>query len=160
MYSLSPYLYVIISNVLSRMLNRATGLGQFGFHQKFSEVTLTHFSFADDIMIFTDGSLSFLTGIKKVFDDFATLPGLQINISKFTIFSAGKWRSNNDQAANGLGIPSGTLPICYLGLHLTTNVVALGFKKKVRNEVGYNKLTKQNTKNPKKMNNNIILSVF
>ena len=54
--SLSPYLYVIISNVLSKLLNRAASLGKIGYHPQCKEVNLSHLSFADDILVFSDGS--------------------------------------------------------------------------------------------------------
>ncbi|KAL0846313.1 hypothetical protein Bca101_019559 [Brassica carinata] len=43
--SLSPYLYVILNNVLSRLLNKAAEDGVFGYHAKCKTVKLTHLSF-------------------------------------------------------------------------------------------------------------------
>lgn len=54
--SLSPYLYVILNNVLSKLLNKATLEGQFGYKPQYRTVQLTHVSFADDILVFTDGT--------------------------------------------------------------------------------------------------------
>lgn len=46
--SLSPYLYVILSNVLSKLLNEAAETGEFEYHPQCQGVQLTHLSFADD----------------------------------------------------------------------------------------------------------------
>lgn len=54
--SLLPYLYVILNNVLSKMMNKAVEAQQFGYHHQCRELKLTHLSFADDILVFTDGS--------------------------------------------------------------------------------------------------------
>ena len=54
--SLSLYIYVIVSNVLSKLLNKATVEGRIGYHPHCKELSLLHLSFADDIVVFTDGS--------------------------------------------------------------------------------------------------------
>lgn len=53
--SLSPYLYVILNNVLSKLFNEAASAGSFGYHPQCQAVKLTHLSFAYDILVFTDG---------------------------------------------------------------------------------------------------------
>lgn len=54
--SLSPYLYVIINNMLTKLLNKATLEGSIGFHLKCKELNLTHLSFADDLMVLANGT--------------------------------------------------------------------------------------------------------
>lgn len=56
--SLSPYLYVIVSNVLSKLISRAVSAGTIGYHPACRELNLTHLRFADDIVVFTDGNHS------------------------------------------------------------------------------------------------------
>lgn len=120
--SLSPYLYVIINNVLSNMLNQAAVDGKFGFHPKCERVQLTHLSFADDILVFTDGKEDSLKGVLEVMDQFAGMSGLQINASKSSIFAAGPNSHLLNQAATERGIKVETLPIRYLGMPLTSKV--------------------------------------
>lgn len=71
--ALSPYLFVIAINVLSCLLNRAASSGKIGYHPTCSKVNLTHLSFADDIMIFTNGDTDSLRGIFTVLDPFASV---------------------------------------------------------------------------------------
>ncbi|XP_010467312.1 PREDICTED: uncharacterized protein LOC104747378 [Camelina sativa] len=52
--SLSPYLFVIIMDVLSKMLDKAVG-HTFGYHPKCKNLGITHLSFADDLMVLSDG---------------------------------------------------------------------------------------------------------
>lgn len=47
-----PYFYVIMNNVLPKMLNKAAAKGKFSYHPRCQEVQLTHLSFADDILVF------------------------------------------------------------------------------------------------------------
>lgn len=88
--SLSPHLYVIVSNVLSKLINKSVVEGQIGFHSQCREVNLSHLSFADDIVVFTDGSPASLVGTLQVFDEFASMSGLRINVAKSTVFAAGR----------------------------------------------------------------------
>ena len=121
--ALSPYLFVIAINVLSRMLNNAAQSGSIGFHPSCSEVNLTHLSFADDLMIFTDGAASSLRGVFDVLSAFGSLSGLLINPAKSSIFMAGRISQDFKEEVNRLGIPTESLPVRYLGLPLTTKTM-------------------------------------
>lgn len=85
--ALSPYLYVIVSNVLYLMLNKAVERREIGYHPRCKEVRLSHLSFANDIMVFMDGSPQSLRATLQVFDQFARMPGLAINAAKSTLFA-------------------------------------------------------------------------
>lgn len=54
---LSPYLFVIAMNCLSYLLKRAATHEGLPYHPSCEKLKLTHLSFADDLLIFTDGSL-------------------------------------------------------------------------------------------------------
>ena len=49
---LSPYLFVIAINVLSKLLDAAAEYGVISYHPKCKKIKLTHLSFADDLLIF------------------------------------------------------------------------------------------------------------
>lgn len=74
------------NNVLSHMLNQAALEDKFGNHPKCVKVQLTHLSFADDILVSTDGSEHSLDGVLEVMDRFTELSGLHINASKSSIW--------------------------------------------------------------------------
>ena len=115
--ALSPYLFVIAINVLSRMLNNAAQSGSIGFHPSCSEVNLTHLSFADDLMIFTDGTSRSVQCIADTMEEFALWSGLRMNRAKTELFTAGL----NDAETldiSRLGFNMGSMPIRYLGLPL------------------------------------------
>ncbi|XP_013601566.1 PREDICTED: uncharacterized protein LOC106309022 [Brassica oleracea var. oleracea] len=121
--SLSPYLFVIAINVLSRMLNKAAQSHSIGYHPSCSKVNLTHLSFADDLMIFTDGAAASLKGVFEVLSEFASISGLLINPAKFSIFMAGRISQDFKDEVQRLGIPTESLPVRYLGLPLTTKTM-------------------------------------
>lgn len=121
--SLSPYLYVILNNVLSKMLNRAAEAQQFGYHPQCQEVKLTHLCFADDILVFTDGSLGSLKGVLEVMDQFAGMSGLYINATKSYLFATSQSVSPLIGEAERIGIKVANLPVRYLGMPLTTKAL-------------------------------------
>lgn len=121
--SLSPYLYVIVSNVLSKLLNKAVIDRSIGYHPLCRGIGLSHLSFADDIVVFTDGSPGSLKGTLDVFQDFSQMSGLCINVAKSTIFAAGRGKHVLENAAIECGLTVSALPIKYLGLPLTTKTM-------------------------------------
>ncbi|KAG7536572.1 Reverse transcriptase domain [Arabidopsis suecica] len=121
--SLSPYLYVIVSNVLSGLLTKTVRERHIGIHPKCQGFHLSHLSFADDILVFTDGTPQSLHGTLAVFTNFAHMSGLNINISKSYIFAAGRGKLCLEQAVVNSGLEVCELPIRYLGLPLTTKAM-------------------------------------
>lgn len=121
--SLSPYLYVILNNVLSKMLNEAAANGVFEYHPQCRAVNLTHLSFLDDILVFTDGSVRSLDGVLEVISRFARFSGLHINTTKSYILTSRGCGTEIGMAAAAKGIGMGVLPISYLGLPLTTKTL-------------------------------------
>ncbi|XP_013624016.1 PREDICTED: uncharacterized protein LOC106329983 [Brassica oleracea var. oleracea] len=104
------------------MLNQAEVDEKFGFHPKCERVQLIHLSFADDILVFTDGTEESLNGVLTMMDQFASMLGLQINATKSTIFAAGPNSLLLNHAASAKCIQVDQLPIRYLGMPLTSKI--------------------------------------
>lgn len=60
---LSPILFVMMMNILSLMLNKAAEDGNFDYHLGCGDLKLMHLCFADDLLIFLDGSEKSLEGV-------------------------------------------------------------------------------------------------
>jgi len=118
--ALSPYLFVICMDVLSKLLDKVVGIGRIGYHPHCKRMGLTHLSFADDLMILTDGQCRSIEGIIEVFDLFSKWSGLKISMEKSTIFSAGLSSTSRAQLHTHFPFEVGELPIRYLGLPLVT----------------------------------------
>lgn len=78
--SLSPYLFVIVMDVLSKLLDKAASARQFGYHPQCKSLGLTHLGFADDLMVLSDGKVRSVEGILAVFEFFAKASGLRISM--------------------------------------------------------------------------------
>lgn len=65
--ALSPYLFVICMNVLSQLLDKAAARRVIGYHPKCQNILLTHLCFADDLLVFTDGTRRSVENVLKIF---------------------------------------------------------------------------------------------
>ena len=114
---LSPYLFVLAMEAFSGLLRSRFSSGYIRYHPHTEELDITHLMFADDVMIFFDGSGSSLHGITETLDDFAGWSGLHMNRDKTELFHAGL-SLQEATAVEAYGFSVGSLPIRYLGLPL------------------------------------------
>lgn len=118
--SLSPYLFVICMQVLSKLLDKAARERQVGYHPYCKEMSLTHICFADDVLVFSDGKKSSIEGILAVFKRFARMSGLSISLEKSTLYLAGVKEVDSVAILEQFPFEAGALPVRYLGLPLLT----------------------------------------
>lgn len=121
--SLSPYLFVLCMNILSMKIDKAALGNQFRFHPRCSSLSLTHLCFADDLMVFVEGTKESIEGARAVFDEFAVGSGLKISIEKSTIYMAGVHEEERVRILYNFPLAEGTLPVRYLGLPLLTQTM-------------------------------------
>ncbi|KAK5820340.1 hypothetical protein PVK06_025387 [Gossypium arboreum] len=117
---LSPYLFVISMNDLSSLLDLAVQKGIFQFHPKCHRIHLTHLCFADDLLIFSKGTLDSVVGIWCVLQKFYDFSGLKLNPAKTEIFASGILDEEMEDILRITGIKMGRLPVRYLGVPLVT----------------------------------------
>ncbi|KAE8713519.1 hypothetical protein F3Y22_tig00110206pilonHSYRG00043 [Hibiscus syriacus] len=116
---LSPYLFVIVMNVLSSSLDVAAKKGIFKFHPKCKRISLTHLCFADDLLVFCHGSLDAVLGVQNTLEKFYELSGLRLNALKTEFFACGLNEHELEQIRlNWFRV--GQLPVRYLGVPLLT----------------------------------------
>lgn len=76
---LSPYLFVIAMNCLSHMLNSAAAQARLRYHKNCEKIKLTHLCFADDLLIFIDGSEESVQCVLQVLKEFEERSGLAVS---------------------------------------------------------------------------------
>ena len=118
---LSPLLFDIVMEALSRMLDVAASAGQFsGFSVGSTvgpSVMVSHLLFADDILIFCDVELTQIANLRVILARFEEVSGLRINLGKSELVPVGG--VPNLEALVGLvGCGQSSLPLKYLGLPL------------------------------------------
>lgn len=111
-------LFVLAMHIISRDLDKAARRNQFSHHPECSDPLVTHLSFADDFLIFFDGSERSVVGIIEVLRSFSYASGLQLNLEKSELFLDGNNTQLSATLATRFGIVNGSLPVSYLGLPL------------------------------------------
>lgn len=122
---LSPYLFVMAMNCLSLMLKKAAEEGDFGYHSRCESTRLTHLCFADDLLIFTESSLSSFQKVLQVLREFEMRSGLAISVQKSCFFSSGLTQAEVEAIQVSTGMAQGSLPIRYLGVPLCTKKLSI-----------------------------------
>lgn len=117
---LSPYLFVIAMNNLSHLLNKAAREFKFDYHHKCRDAKLTHLSFADDLLIFTDGSLASVQAVLQILKEFEQRSGLAVSVQKSSFFASGLSQVEIDTIQLSIGMPHMSLPMRYLGVPLSS----------------------------------------
>ena len=123
--ALSPYLFVICMQVLTKLLDKAAVERRIGYHPYCRDLNLTHICFADDVLVFSDGKKNSIEGILEVFQDFAKISGLNISLEKSTLFLAGVKSEDNASILEQFPFEAGSLPVRYLGLPLLTKKMSV-----------------------------------
>ena len=102
------------------MLDKAVERNLVGYHPKCKNIQVTHLCFADDLMVFTDGTKRSIERVLKVFEEFAAISKLNISLEKSTLYIAGTSADTETNILGSFPLASGRLPVRYLGLPLLT----------------------------------------
>ncbi|XP_013583277.1 PREDICTED: uncharacterized protein LOC106292212 [Brassica oleracea var. oleracea] len=131
---LSPYLFVLAMECFSRLLLSRYEAGSIGYHPRTENLKISHLMFADDVMVFFDGSSNSLHEISECLDDFASWSGLHMNTTKTELFTAGLDHSES-QAIASYAFPIGKFPIRYLGLPLMSRKLKISEYAPLMNKI-------------------------
>lgn len=107
------------------MLNKAARELKFKYHHRCDCARMTNLCFADDLLIFIDGSVDFLQAVLQILKEFEHRYGLAISLQKSSFFSLGLLDAEHDLIQFSTGMPQGTLPVRYLGVPLCTKKLTL-----------------------------------
>lgn len=112
-------------NCLSTLLNKGALEGKFNYHPKCASTKLTNLCFADDLLIFTDGTLASVNGVLEILEHFKSLSGLAVSIQKMAFYSSGVPANEVDAISTSTGLTHGSLSIRYLGVPLCSKKLSL-----------------------------------
>jgi len=118
---LSPLLFVVVMEALSRILNASMLQGLLsGFSVGFmgnETLVVNHLLFADDALIFCGAQAEHIRNLRCTFLCFEAVSGLRINLSKSELVPIGEVE-DVESLAHILGCRIGSLPMTYLGMPL------------------------------------------
>ncbi|XP_059440565.1 uncharacterized protein LOC132173020 [Corylus avellana] len=100
---LSPFLFILGAEILSRLIEREESLGLLhGIKMARRCPTISHLLFADDVIIFSKANESEARVILKCLNTYSSWSGQHINISKSAMFFSRNCSSNAKNAVKGI----------------------------------------------------------
>ncbi|XP_059288814.1 uncharacterized protein LOC132042227 [Lycium ferocissimum] len=122
---MSPYLFAIAMEYLSRHLNEFKHCKTFKYHPRCSKLGITHLSFADDLLLFAKADVASVTALQHCFKSFSQASGLQANLEKSSVYFGGTTQTVQDEILSLLGYSCGELPFKYLGVPFSTKKLTM-----------------------------------
>lgn len=116
-----PYCFFLCMEGLNGLFREEIEKGNFQFHDKCSEIGLSHICFADDLFIFSEGNPASVQSVKRILNAFSLATGLHPNVNKRKIYLSGVSNSVKDSMLSVLGYSEGSLTVDYLGVPLFLN---------------------------------------
>ncbi|RVW38475.1 Transposon TX1 uncharacterized 149 kDa protein [Vitis vinifera] len=125
---LSPFLFTLVADVLSRMLMRAEERNMMeGFRVGRNRTRVSHLQFADDTIFFSNSREEELQTLKSLLLVFGHISGLKVNLNKSSIYGINLDQAHLSRLVVMLDCKASGWPILYLGLPLGGNPKACGF---------------------------------
>lgn len=121
---LSPYLFVLCMEILSRLLRKLPD-GNFEFHPRCKRISLTHLIFADDLLLFTRGNFKSVAAVHSALATFANWSGLHANSQKTGIYFGGVDGPIMSKILKFTQFKREKFPFRYLGLPLNSSRLTL-----------------------------------
>lgn len=115
---MSPLLFVLAMEYLSRALKGVGSNPDFQYHPKCRKLELNYLCFADDLIIVCGADVKSTMLVKQQLEDFGNCSGLTINPGKSHIFIAGAEDAVKQEILSITQYSEGKLPVRYLGLPL------------------------------------------
>ncbi|KAH0722887.1 hypothetical protein KY290_005544 [Solanum tuberosum] len=85
----SPYLFVLSMEYLSRLIKNLKWIRDFKYHPKCSKVNIVQLGFADDLLLFSKGDAKSVQVLFDTFQEFSKASRLIANASKSSIYFRG-----------------------------------------------------------------------
>lgn len=116
---ISPLVFVICIEYLSRLFSHITRSHDFKFYQGCKELELCHLFFANDLIIFCKGDYMSIFNLLRGFSTFSNLSGLIANNEKTEVYASNMGEASLQRILNVSGYKKGKLPVKYFGVPIT-----------------------------------------
>ncbi|KAM6554127.1 hypothetical protein CsatB_014889 [Cannabis sativa] len=115
---ISPLLFVLVMDYLTRILAQMSTRKGFGFHPLCKSLRLTSLCFADDLILLCKGNASSAEMMYKAFQVFCDTSGLSANMSKFQIYFGGVKEEVKGKILDYVHMTEGSFPLKYLVVNM------------------------------------------
>lgn len=116
---MSPLLFVLCMDYLSRLLTYAGRQKGYQFHHRCKGLGLNHLVFADDLLIFCKGDYDSVMWNMRSLATFASTSGLCANAGKSAIYTCNMDEQVKHQILGDTKYTEETLPFSYLGVKIS-----------------------------------------
>lgn len=89
---LSPFLFVIVIEMLSYMVEAAVGGGFLNDFPMGNNLSISDLLFVDDTLFFCDAVNEHISALRAILLCFEVISGLKVNLEKSKLVSVGVWR--------------------------------------------------------------------
>lgn len=115
---LSPYLFIVVVELLSKLVRKAELCGLFvGFSLNEGSPLVPLIQFADDSLFLLEADMEVFRNLRSILLIVEVVSGLKVNLYKSKLFPMGSV-PNIDELASSMGCEVESLPTTYLGLFL------------------------------------------
>ncbi|XP_042038361.1 uncharacterized protein LOC121784262 [Salvia splendens] len=133
---LSPSLFVLAADYLSRSLDRLVDSHpDMAYRAVRSSPTISHLSYADDIIIFTRAHREAVERLTHCLDHYSAVSGQMVNRGKSHFFLLPRFESWADTVAEVGGFQMGSFPFTYLGVPIYKGNLKADFLLDIRQKM-------------------------
>lgn len=119
---LAPFLFLIVAEGLSGLMNKAVSLGKFtGLKIGTEGPHISLLQYADDTIVVGEASWDNLWVMKSMFRCYVLVSGLKVNFNKTRVFGINVDEAFMSSGAEFLNCRIGEFPFKYLGLPIEAN---------------------------------------
>ncbi|GKF45570.1 cysteine-rich receptor-like protein kinase [Tanacetum coccineum] len=113
---LSPLLFILVTEVMSRMLSSSLNRGLLQGVRLDDSYSINHSQFADDTILFLYPSTGEINKVRVLVDLFSQMSGLKVSLSKTAMYGINIDQTQLQQYAQLMGCCVGNFPFEYLGV--------------------------------------------
>ncbi|XP_030479170.1 uncharacterized protein LOC115696410 [Cannabis sativa] len=121
---ISPLLFVIGMEYLSRLMGKIGEREDFSFHDRCGELKLNHLAFADDVLLFGKGETKSVMYMLQALKLFSTTSALYPYANKTALYCSNMKDEDIEQVLRSSGFTRGKLPFTYLRIPINAKKIS------------------------------------